>query len=264
MTTSVNYFIQIKDHINKSIRIINKITHLDTHNHDFNIVIDYLNKDDLFSVIISNGEATLSKAETQIIPGYIYNSSKIVNTLVYTLSLIKIDNQLSGVFPINCTDRETQTNEQADTKNIQTHQDGQKQEKETYTKSSRKTEENDSPYMEERETEFGEFQGYMHPNYMHQEFTNVDLNTTTYPYCNNVITPPYTAYTSNPFNNFMSLRGENEDVHFTFGSQVPRNPTSYPVSPVSPIRGPGLINELMFRLSQPNAGLIQNNSTYFL
>jgi hypothetical protein len=277
MTANVNYFIQIKDHINKSTRIINKITNLDTYNNDFNTIVEYLNKDDLFSVSTSNGEATLSKAETQIIPGYIYNSSKIVNTLAYTLSLIKIDNQLSSVFPTNYTDRETQTNEQADTKNIQTQEDEQKQE--TENKSSQTTEENDSPSLEEYENEFGEFQGYMPPNYMPPEFTDVDLNTTTtYPYCNNVITPPYTAYNpytyntfnsyTNPFNTVMSLRGENEDVHFTFGSQVPRNPTSSsavsPVSPVSPVWGPELISELKFRLSQPNAGLTQNNSTYFL
>jgi hypothetical protein len=57
----------------------------------------------------------------------------------------------------------------------------------------------------------------------------------------------------------MSLRGDNEDVHFTFGSQVPRNPTSS-----SPIWKPELISELKLRLSQPNAGLTQNNSRYFL
>jgi hypothetical protein len=254
MTTNVNYFIQIKDHINKSTRIINKITHLDTHNHDFNTIVAYLNKDDLFSVSTSNGEATLSKAETQIIPGYIYNSSKIVNTLAYTLSLIKIDNQLSSVFLTNCTDRETQTHEQAD---IQTQEDGQKQE--TDTKCSQTTGEHDSPSVEECESEFGEFQSYTHP-----DFTNVDLYTNTYPYCDNVITTPYTSYTSNPFNNIMSLRGENEDVNFTFGSQVPRNPTSSPMYPASPIWGPELISELKFRLSQTNAGLTQNNSTYFL
>ena len=125
---------------------------------------------------------------------------------------------------------------------------------------------------------------------MPPEFTNVDLNTNTYSYCNNVITPPYTSYapnvynshksnpfnsytsnpfnsyTSNPFNNVMGLRGENEDVHFTFGSQVPRNPTSSvsPVSVVSPVWGPELISELKFRLTQPNAGLTQSNSTYYL
>jgi hypothetical protein len=246
----MHYFIQIKDHINKSTRVINKITDLDTYNSDFNTVIGYLNKDDLFSVIISDGEARLSKAEATIIPGYIYNSSKIVNTLAYTLSLIKIDNQLSNVFQSNCTDRETQTNEQLDTKYVQTQEGGEKE-----TKSSQTTEENNSESIEECNGEFGEFQGYT------QEFTNINLNEPGYSYCNyynsynsysEASCNPYNdtySYSYNPFTTVMNLR-ENEDVNFSFGSQVPRNPTQ-----INPIQVPELITELKFRLAQPNSGL---------
>jgi hypothetical protein len=276
MAPIVNYFIHVKDHINKTTRIINKITNLDTCSHDFNTIVKYLNKDNIFTINTSNCEAELFKSDTQVVPGYIYNSTKTINTLVYTLSLIKIDSQLSNIFQVTCTTTETQTIEQDDTKNIQTQEDWQKQYKETNF--SQTTEKHSA---EECDTEFGAFQSYT-PS----KFTN----TTTYPYFNDIIIPspyytskpfnsytskPFNSYTSNtfnsymsntfnsyiskPFNNVMSLRGDNEDVHFTFGSQVPRNPTSS-----SPIWKPELISELKLRLSQPNAGLTQNNSRYFL
>lgn len=248
----MHYFIQIKDHINKSTRVINKITDLDTYNSDFNTVIGYLNKNDLFSVIISDGEAILSKAETTIIPGYIYNSSKIVNTLAYTLSLIKIDNQLSDVFQSNCIDRETQTTEQPDTKYVQTQEDEEKQ-----TSSSQTTEANNNESIEEYDSEFGEFQGCT------QEFTNINLNEAGYSYCNyynsynsyNSSCYPYNpyndtySYSYNPFTTVTNLQ-ENEDIHFSVGSQVSRNPTQ-----INPIQVPELITELKFRLAQPNSGL---------
>ena len=60
----------------------------------------------------------------------------------------------------------------------------------------------------------------------------------------------------------MNLRDENTDsVHFSFsGSQVPETPTRVSSSTWSP----ELINELKFRLAQPNAGLTNSNSNYFL
>lgn len=280
MTPDVNYFIHVKDHINKSARVINKMTNLNTYSQDFNTIVKYLNKDNMFNVSMNNSEAELFKLETQVVPGYIYNSTKTVNTLVYTLSLIKIDSQLSNIFQVTYTTAETQTIEQDNTENIQTQTQTQEQEQSKDTKASQTNEE----YDNSSSNEFGEFQGYVPP-----EFTDVDLNP--HPYCNNVITPPYpnyqynsypygntynpynpftsnpynqyTSYESNPFNTVMNLRGEGEDVHYTFGSQVPQNPTT-PLLSSSNTWSPELISELKCRLSQPNAGLTHRNNTYFL
>jgi hypothetical protein len=271
MTTDVNYFIKVKDHINKSDRIVNKVTSLDTYVADFYAIINFLNRDHQYSVTQTNGEAELTKSETVTVPGYIYNSTKTVITPAYSLSLIKIDSTLSDIFQTEFTDKETQTIVKEDASDIQT--------KETQSENELNTENKDSQTVEITETvdieEFGEFQSCS------PEYVNVDLSENSYPYCNNVIVPPYnpynycnsynsynpsyTSYNSsyNPFTNIMNLRGDNEDVHFTFGkelgSKVPSNPTQ-----TAPTWAPELISELKFRLAQPNAGLLSNNSTYFL
>lgn len=261
MTSDVNYFIKVKDHINKSERVVNKVTTLDTYISDFHTIINHLNKDNLYLTTLTSGEAILTKTDTVTVPGYIYNSTKTVTTVVYTLSLIKIEMELSELFHAEYTNRSSQTNNVEDTSNVQTKE----------TQSKNETEDKNSQTVELSEiveitdvtddSEFGEFQSYT------PEFTNVDLNGPTYPYCNNVIVPSYTPYnsynpfsnTNNPFNHIMNLRGENDDVHFTFGSQVPRTPTQ-----ITPSWSPELISELKVRLSQPNAGLLPTNATYYL
>jgi hypothetical protein len=263
MTSDVNYFIKVKDHVNKSERLINKVTNLNTYTQDFNTIINYLNKDNVYSVFTSNGEAECTKTETVTIPGYIYNSTKNVNTVVYTLSLVKIDSVLSELFLSESANRETQTNS---VKDIQTKETQSSQETDSKVSQTNETQ------TETADDEFGEFQGCT------TEFVDVDLNTVpSYPYYNNVIVPSYNCdlysnsnsnsysnsysnYSYNPFTNIMNLRGENDDVHFNFGSQVPRVPTQ-----VNPIWSPELISELKFRLTQPNSGLLPtNNSSYFL
>lgn len=263
MTENVSYLIRIQDHINKSIRIVNHITNLNTYTHDFNIIINSLNKDNIYTSASSNGQAELSRVENIVVPGYIYNSTKSVTTLVYTISLIKIDETLTNLFLSESSHAETQTNTTNDTSDIQTKET--QSEQQTSNKDSQtqndinelaRQYENTKFYNDrEDEAEFGDFQSYV------PEFTNVDLNS-CYPYCNNVIVPSYTpTHSYNPFTNIMSLRGENDDVHFTFGSQVPKAPTQ-----VINNWKPELISELKFRLNQPNAGLLPTNSNvnYFL
>lgn len=263
MTDNAKYLIQVQDHIKKYTRVINHITDLDRYTKDFNVIIEHLNKDVTYSVTLTNGCAELSTTETITVPGYIYNSTKTVNKLVYTLSLVKIETDLSELFHTNHTDSETQTTVIDDTSNIQTKETQSEQTTEDKI-SQTSVEVETEPEIEHTDDEFGEFQSY------NQDFVNVDLNTPYYydnyksynPYCNT-----YNNYSYNPFHNIMSLRGDNEDVHFSFGtnqqgSQVPRTPTQ--ITPPAPTWSPELINELKFRLSQPNAGLLSNNSQYYL
>lgn len=260
------YLIKITDHINKSERIIYRLTTLDTCNTDFNKIIDELNQDNQYLSTISNGTAELTKHDQVVVPGYFYNSTKTINTLIFTLSLIKIDDKLSNIF-LDSRDFNTQTESDV-TDDVQT--------KETQSETSSKhasSQVNDvsvlaqqyenTKFYEDNQEEFGEFQSYT------PEFVNVDLNNSN-PFCcnrSNIIIPEYpnTTYTNsynsyNPFNNIMGLRGDNEDVHFSFGSRVPRNPTQVVTN-----WAPELVHELKFRLAQPNAGLTPINGTnYFL
>lgn len=314
MTSEATYFIKITDHINKSDRIINRPTNLNTYTSDFNILINHLSKNNTTDFSnISNGKAELSKTETQIVPGYLYNSTKNVTTLVYTLSLIKADNQLSELFLSNFNHESTQTNNTENTNDIQENKETQSEQSNQQQNTSSQTNENVVNQCEQQykhtefygddNTEFGEFQGAS------TEFITVDLATPSiyeqtqlreesnaYSYYSNVIVPPYppsynnstcnpyNAYTTynayngyngyngydgynsnacnsyNPFDRIMNLRGENEDVHFRFGSQVPSTPTT-----TTTTWAPELINELKFRLAQPNAGLTPSTTpNYFL
>lgn len=261
----MSYLIKVTDHINKSERIIHRLTTLDTCNTDFNIIIDYLNKSNDYQATVSNGVAELSKTEQIVVPGYIYNSTKNVTTLAYTLNLIKIDENLSKVFQTDYTDSHTQTEGSTDiqTKETQSEPSHENKASQVFDEVDRLTKQyEDTEFFREDDTEFGEFQSYT------PEFSNVDLNSPSFP-CydrSNVIIPPYQPYSNNPFQNnpfqnLMNLRGENEDVHFTFGSQVPRAPTQVVTN-----WAPELVHELKFRLAQPNAGLLPTNSTinYYL
>jgi hypothetical protein len=265
----MSYLIRVTDHVNKSDRIINHLTNLDTYNSDFNTIINHLNANNELRSTLSNGVAELSKTEQVIVPGYFYNSSKPVTTLVYTLNIIKVDENLSDLFRIQ--HESSQTTSFDISKNLQTKET--QSDSSTTDQSSQVSEEINQLTRQYQETsffrdeeEFGEFQDYT--SCPIPEFTNVDLNT----YNNNVIIPPYTPYSpyspycqphfdSNPFQRMMNLRGENQDLHFTFGSQVPQTPTQVVTS-----WAPELVNELKCRLAQPNAGLTSTNSSvnYFL
>lgn len=264
----MSYLIRVTDHINKSDRIIHRLTTIESANQDFNYVIDHLNKNNEYLSTLSNCVAELTKKEQVVVPGYLYNSTKTVTTLVYTLSLIKIDEDLSQLFLSESTDttnKETQTEDSVDLQTKETQSESSYQDK-----SSQVSDEvdqltkqyEDTDFFRNDDEEFGEFQSYT------PEFINVDLNGPTYP-CydrSNVIIPSYQPYSNNPFQNnpfqnIMNLRGDNEDVHFTFGSKVPRTPTQVVTN-----WAPELVHELKFRLAQPNAGLTSTNSSinYFL
>lgn len=261
----MSYLIKVTDHINKSERIIHRLTTLDTYNTDFQTIIDYLNENNEYQSSLSNGVAELSKTEQIVVPGYIYNSTKNVITLAYTLALIKIDENLSKVFHTDYTDNHTQTEGSIDlqTKETQSAPSNEDKASQVFEEVDRLTKQyENTDFFREDDTEFGEFQSYT------PEFSNIDLNTPSF-HCydrSNVIIPSYQPYSNNPFQNnpfqnIMNMRGENEDVHFTFGSQVPRAPTQVVTN-----WAPELVNELKFRLAQPNSGLIPTNSSinYYL
>jgi hypothetical protein len=79
----------------------------------------------------------------------------------------------------------------------------------------------------------------------------------------NIIIPEY-----NPFKNIMNIRGMN-DVYFSIGSEVPKVPTKsitsnkYNSYLTTNNWTPELVNELKYRLSQPNAGLTPTNITSY-
>ena len=289
--SEVNYFIKITDHINKSDRIISKQTTLASYMDDFKIIMDELSKNDTYTSTISNGKVELFKNVEIEVKGYIFNTKTTVTKLAIELNLIKIEENLSKIFNL---EKEVQT------EILQESQEAQEQ-KEQKEQNSQTEEEHTSKDIYQQTTfyddEFSDFQGYEDP----EVFSEVSLNSPkiyqkyeypqypcqlyqpythqsyTYQYPNfyeqNVIVPTYTqpTYTSttynqvnenNPFNNIMNLRDENTDsVHFSFsGSQVPETPTRVSSSTWSP----ELINELKFRLAQPNAGLTNSNSNYFL
>lgn len=256
----MSYLIRVTDHINKSDRIIHRLTTVESANQDFNVIINHLNKNNEYLSTLSNCVAELTKKEQVVVPGYIYNSTKTVTTLVYTLSLIKIDEDLSQLFLSESTNKETQTEDSSDLQTKETQSESSCQDKASQV--SHEVDQltkqyEDTDFFKEDDEEFGEFQSYT------PEFTNIDLNGPTFP-CydrSNVIIPPYQPYSNNPFQNLMNLRGDNEDVHFTFGSQVPRTPTQVVTN-----WAPELVHELKFRLAQPNAGLTSTNSSinYFL
>lgn len=262
-----SYLIKITDHINKSDRIIYRLTTLESCNKDLHTVVDTLNKDNKYLSTISNGHAELTLNEQVVVPGYFYNSTKTVTTLAYTLSLIKIDDKLSNLF-LDTRDADTQTNSNTtpsdlQTKETQSESTTKNASSQVYDVSQLTQQYEDTKFYDDDQEEFGEFQSYT------PEFVNVDLNNNN-PFCydrsndrSHVIIPDYpnTTFNSyNPFNNIMSLRGENEDVHFTFGSRVPKTPTQVVTN-----WAPELVSELKFRLAQPNAGLTPINGTsYFL
>lgn len=85
------FLIKVFDHINNNESIINKITNKDICMNDLNIVADYLNGENEYMLKEVEDMIILSRDKEEVISGYIYNSRKIINELVYTISLIKIN-----------------------------------------------------------------------------------------------------------------------------------------------------------------------------
>lgn len=265
----MSYLIRITDHINKSDRVIHRLTTIESSNKDFYSIINHLNKNNEFLSRVSNGVAELTKNDEVTVPGYFYNSTKTVTKLAYTLNLIKIDEELSQVFPAESressesTHTQTQTENSSDlqTKETQSESSNQNKSSQVYNDVDSLTKQYEDTDFFKDDEEFGEFQNYT------PEFVNVNEPDYSYYGMPNVIIPSYqpsyqpSCQSSNPFQSIMSLRGDNDDVHFTFGSQVPRTPTQVVTN-----WAPELVHELKFRLTQPNAGLSSTNSNinYFL
>lgn len=108
------YLIKIHDKVNNSERIIMKQTTLESYNDDYKLIYDQLNINNDLSCTFTNSTAIASifKYETIITKGYIYNSKKIINNILYELSLIKID-ELSSIF-INTTQIQTESDHESE------------------------------------------------------------------------------------------------------------------------------------------------------
>lgn len=85
------YLIKLKDHVANEERIINISTDYQNYIEHFNFIIDTLNESEEFTSSISSGVAEISRYVTHVNLGYLYNTTVKKLELVYTLSLIQID-----------------------------------------------------------------------------------------------------------------------------------------------------------------------------
>lgn len=261
---NIRYLIKITNHVNKSERIINQVVTLTTYSSHFNkIVKELIRQDSSMTSSISHGRAELYKTETIIVKGYIYNSKSDVSKVVYELSLIKLDEDFTSLCVNPTVNTNSTQTEQGDIKEERTKE----QENQTETPVYVDTETEPEPHLEDSD-EFGEFQS--------AEFTNVDLHyplstyQQTYPYYQNtdILVPEYYPYTANNTytnqNNYYTNYSTNPftSTNPFIGSNVPSTPTR---PAVVNSWAPEMMNELKFRLAQPNAGLNYTNSTnYYL
>lgn len=290
----MEFFIQIENHIDKTIKIVNKITNLDTYSSDFNIIINKLNTDNTFDSVYHDLKVELFKTETTVVKGYIYNSTKIIKTLVYTLTLIQYDNILSQLFKNN-VDNTSQTDiqsqqEQTDTINtMMSNLNINETESKYDTKDGDKTD-------TEADSEFGEFQSapLVTPDFSYKFTNTVPIDLTSYTHYN-FDNSCYTYNSDNYYNSYNSYNPYNSDNscnpynignsynpyignsyafnQFTKGKDVKSN--SYnPFDNINGLRDYNtdiyinkgsqqstnptnveFINELKLRLTQPNSGL---------
>lgn len=260
MNSESSYFIKIVNHKNKTERVVSQRVQHNNYSFYFGQVIDsLLNPSTMSSSLNNEGTAQIFEKERVVSKGYFYNSTTEVDKLIYELSLIKIDDTLSNLFnddkfcQTNHEQREEQRKEQR-----KEQREEQREHQESQTDSVRHDDKSTEPEISE-EDEFGDFQGP-------EVFSNIDLNAPqTYPYYNpNVIVPeyPYQNYNTctsyNPYTIPSYTTPSYNNSNPFIGSSVP----SYPTQPVTTSWTPELINELKFRLAQPNAGLQHTN--YFL
>jgi hypothetical protein len=262
MNSESSYFIKIVNHKNNTEKVVNQRVQHNNYSFYFGQVIDsLLNPSTMSSTLNNEGKAQIFEKEAVVSKGYFYNSTTEVDKLIYELSLIKIDDTLSNLFN---DDKFCQTNQEQPSESLE---GSQGEEQESQTDLVRYNDKSTEPEVSE-EDEFGDFQGP-------EIFSNIDLNAPqTYPYYNpNVIVPeyPYQTYQNcnpcsyNPCSYPYTIPAYTTPVYNncdTFiGSSVPSYPTQ-PTQPVTTSWTPELINELKFRLAQPNAGL--NHTNYFL
>lgn len=126
------YFIKIESDINSG-QIIKKQTTLDSFKQDFEIIYAHLNKNGEYFYELADHKMYIRKNENVLRKGYIYNTKVNVIKNVYTLSLIKCNEELSNLFVKEevsqslpgkvFLQRETQTNNTPATISIETQSD---------------------------------------------------------------------------------------------------------------------------------------------
>lgn len=103
------YFIKIESDTNSG-QIIKNMTTLESFKHDFEIIYSHLNKNGEYFYELSDYKMYIRKNENVLRKGYIYNTKVNVIKNVYTLSLIKCNEELSELFVKNVSQQGTQTN----------------------------------------------------------------------------------------------------------------------------------------------------------
>jgi hypothetical protein len=286
MNNETKYFIKIIDHIRNNEQIINCEMNITNYMDNFNIIINYLNKDSPFVSTITNDKAEIFKQEEIQVRGYFYNTKRIKTTLIYELKLVEINNYLSSLFNLK-KEKESQTdfipelesvwneNEQFEEKDHQDDQDDQddhqddQRDNDSFTSLELNSECDQCEELELDEIYMRIKKKAEHCLNKEEINKNLDYYSMDFNYppvyssifnnnYSNVIIPEY-----NPFKNIMNIRGDN-DMYFSLGSEVPKIPTKPIVKDlITNNWTPELIDELKYRLSQPNAGLVPTNITSY-
>lgn len=109
------YVIKINDKVNKSERVIFKQVSLDTYEKYYTDIYNKLNSNNDLSFTHSSGFFTIYKCKDTKIKGYLYNTTAVINTILYELSLVKIDEHLRFTNDTSCQTMDTEDPEDAET-----------------------------------------------------------------------------------------------------------------------------------------------------
>ena len=112
------YFIKIEGEHNSN-QIVNKITDLDHYREDFQKIYAHLNKNGEYFYEFNEHQMKIKKNENIVKHGYLYNSKSTIVKVIYTISLIKINQVLSSLFPTNKVDQFVQVDLQQPTIEIE-------------------------------------------------------------------------------------------------------------------------------------------------
>lgn len=114
------YVIKINDKVNKSERVIFKQVSLDTYEKYYTDIYNKLNSNNDLSFTHSSNFFTIYKCKDTKIKGYLYNTTAVINTILYELSLVKIDEHLLFTKDTSC---QTHTEDTEDPEAEATEQD---------------------------------------------------------------------------------------------------------------------------------------------
>ena len=126
----MSYLIKITDKVNNSHEIISCETSLESYNDDYTKIYDSLNSNKDLTMTIKDKNtknAIICKYTTIKNKGYLYNTTSKLTTVLYELSLIKINTSLSSLFVSESSTQTESTSQTESNKQIElvTHSETQ-------------------------------------------------------------------------------------------------------------------------------------------